>query len=31
MKVGIKTAEASIEYKGLHDLAELDRSKLFFL
>lgn len=25
----IKTAEASIEYKGLYDLDELDRSKLF--
>lgn len=31
VKVLIKTAEASIECKGLHDLDELDRSKLFFL
>lgn len=31
VKVVIKTAEASIEHKGLHDLAESDRSKLFFL
>lgn len=29
MKVVIKTAEASIECKGLHDLDELDWSKLF--
>lgn len=29
VKVVIKTAEASIECKGLHDLDELDWSKLF--
>lgn len=31
VKVVMKTAEASIECKGLHDLEELDRSKLCFL
>lgn len=31
MKVVIKADEASIACKGLHDLDELDRSKLFFL